>query len=136
MKPNCALRDWDSRNPMQRPAVNGALPKGSLLAGVFAAIAASTCCLGPLVLLALGISGSWIGNLKAFEPFRPLFIGLTLLFLGMAFRKLYLAPQSCATDAPCAAPQSLRTQRVIFWIVTVLVLAVIAFPWVGPYFLE
>lgn len=112
------------------------LSKGSLIAGIFAAIAASTCCIGPLLLLALGVSGSWIGNLKAFEPVRPLFIGLTLLFLGLAFRKLYLVPQSCAVDAPCAKPAALSKQRTIFWIVTALVLAVIAFPWVGPYFLE
>jgi len=114
----------------------GGLSKGSLIAGAFAAIAASTCCIGPLLLLALGISGSWIGNLKAFEPFRPIFIGLTMLFLGLAFRKLYLVPQACAVDAPCAKPGSLQNQRIIFWVVTVLVLAVIAFPWIGPYFLE
>jgi mercuric ion transport protein len=114
----------------------GGTAKGSLIAGVFAAIAASTCCVGPLLLLALGVSGGWIANLRVFEPARPLFIGLTLLFLGLAFRKLYLVPQTCATDAPCANPTALKTQRTIFWIVTVLVLALIAFPWVGPYFLE
>src|SRR5881398_1114070 len=55
--------------------------KGSLVAGVLAAIGASVCCVVPLVLLALGIGGAWVGNLTAFEPYRPLFIGLTLLFL-------------------------------------------------------
>ncbi|MGR5415051.1 mercuric transporter MerT family protein, partial [Vibrio astriarenae] len=33
--------------------------KGPLVAGVLAAIGASVCCVGPLVLLALGIGGSW-----------------------------------------------------------------------------
>ena len=66
--------------------------KGSLWAGILAAIGASVCCVGPLVLLALGISGAWIGNLTALEPYRPIFIGLTLLFLGLAFRRLYLVP--------------------------------------------
>ena len=37
---------------------------------------------------ALGISGAWIGSLTALEPYRPALIGLTLLFLGLAFRKL------------------------------------------------
>ncbi len=56
--------------------------KGSLVAGSLTAIGASVCCVGPLVLLALGISGAWITNLAALEPYRPIFIGLTLFFLG------------------------------------------------------
>ncbi|MGS9811080.1 mercuric transporter MerT family protein, partial [Pseudomonas aeruginosa] len=65
--------------------------KGSLVASSLTAIGASVCCVGPLVLLALGVSGTWVGALTMMEPLRPLFIGLTLLFLGLAFRKLYLA---------------------------------------------
>ena len=38
---------------------------------------------------------------------RPLFIGLTLLFLGLAFRKLYLVPQVCTPGTPCADPRTL-----------------------------
>jgi mercuric ion transport protein len=38
--------------------------------GGLAAILASTCCLGPLVLVALGFSGAWIGNLTVLEPCR------------------------------------------------------------------
>ena len=53
--------------------------RGALLAGGLAAILASTCCLGPLVLLMLGVSGAWIANLTALEPFRPYFIGATVL---------------------------------------------------------
>jgi mercuric ion transport protein len=48
--------------------------RGALYVGGLAAILASTCCLGPLVLLMLGVSGAWIGNLTALEPYRPLFI--------------------------------------------------------------
>ncbi|MDT8383237.1 MAG: mercuric transporter MerT family protein [Gammaproteobacteria bacterium] len=112
------------------------LSKGTLIGGIIAGIAASTCCIGPLVLLTLGISGSWIGNLSALESVRPIFIGLTLLFLGLAFRKLYLTPQACAVDAPCARPSNLRKQRITFWVVSVFVLVVISFPWYGPYLLD
>lgn len=48
--------------------------KGSLIAGVLAAIGASVCCVGPLVLLALGIGGTWVSKLTAMEPYRPVFI--------------------------------------------------------------
>lgn len=108
--------------------------KGSLVAGVLAAVGASVCCVGPLVLLALGIGGAWIGNLTAFEPYRPLFIGLTLLFLGLAFRKLYLVPQTCAPGTACTAPHTPKRQRLIFWSVAVLLLGLLAVPWFAPLF--
>jgi mercuric ion transport protein len=108
--------------------------KSSLAAGVLAGIGASVCCVGPLALLALGIGGAWIGNLTALEPYRPIFIGLTLLFLGLAFRKLYLMPQVCAPDTQCANPQHNARQRVTFWIVTMALLALLAVPWFAPMF--
>lgn len=108
--------------------------KGSLIAGVLAAIGASVCCVGPLVLLALGIGGTWVSNLIAMEPYRPIFIGLTLLFLGLAFRKLYLVPQACALGTPCADQRTIRRQRLMFWIVAVLLLGLLAVPWLAPLF--
>ena len=108
--------------------------KGSLIAGALAAIGASVCCVGPLVLLALGIGGTWVGSLTAMEPFRPYFVGLTLLFLGLAFRKLYLAPQVCAPGTPCTNPDTLKRQRITFWIVSTLLLGLLAVPWVVPLF--
>ncbi len=104
------------------------------MAGALAAIGASVCCVGPLVLLALGIGGTWVGSLTAMEPFRPWFIGLTLLFLGLAFRKLYLVPRVCAPGTPCADPRTLKRQRITFWIVTTLLLVLLAVPWFAPLF--
>ncbi len=112
------------------------LSKGTLAGSIIAGIAASTCCIGPLLLLTLGISGSWIGNLSAMEAFRPYLIGITLVFLGLAFRKLYLVPQTCAVDAPCSTLSNLRKQRITFWVVSVFVLIVMSFPWYGPYLLD
>ncbi|MGH6880679.1 MAG: mercuric transporter MerT family protein, partial [Hypericibacter sp.] len=39
--------------------------------GVLGALAAMSCCILPLVLFALGISGAWIGNLTALAPYQP-----------------------------------------------------------------
>jgi mercuric ion transport protein len=102
--------------------------KNTLIAGALAAIGASACCIGPLVLLALGIGGSWIGSLTALESYRPIFIGLTLLFLGLAFRRLYLVPQICTLGIPCADPHTIKRQRRTFWIVSVFLLALLAVP--------
>lgn len=108
--------------------------KSSLFAGVVAGVGASVCCVGPLVLLALGISGAWIGNLTKLEPYRPYFIGLTLVFVGLAFRRLYLIPQSCAPGMSCARPNALKRQRLSFWLVTGLLLALLLTPQIIPLF--
>jgi len=109
--------------------------RNSLVAGVVAAIGASVCCVGPLVLLMLGIGGAWIAHLTALEPMRPWFTAATLLFLGLAFRRLYLQPQVCAPGAACANPVVLKRQRLIFWIVALSLLALLAVPWLAPLFL-
>ena len=108
--------------------------KSSLLAGVAAGIGASVCCVGPLVLLAFGVSGAWIGNLTALEPYRPFFIGLTVLFLGLAFRKLYLLPEICAPGTSCANPRVLKRQRLTFWLVASGLIGLLMVPWVVPMF--
>jgi mercuric ion transport protein len=107
---------------------------GFLIAGILSAVGASICCVGPLVLLALGVSGAWIGSLSALEPYRPIFIGLTLLFLGFAFYRLYLVRPACVPESTCANPRTLKNQRVAFWIVTILVLGLISVPWFAPLF--
>jgi mercuric ion transport protein len=109
--------------------------KSSLVAGVLAAIGASVCCVGPLVLLTLGIGGAWIASLTALEPLRPWFIAATLLFLGLAFRRLYWQPQVCEPGAPCADPKVLKRQRLIFWGVALALLGLLSVPWLAPFFL-
>ena len=106
----------------------------SLAAAILAGIGASLCCVAPLVLLALGISGAWIGSLTSLEPYRPAFIGITALFFAIAFRKLYLAPQACAVGGSCPDPMTRTRQRIVFWVAGVLTLALLAVPWVAPLF--
>lgn len=101
-----------------------------------AAIGASLCCIGPLVLISLGIGGAWMSYLTALEPYQPIFAGITLLFLFLAFRKLYLVPRQCAPGDSCALPNVLRNQRIIFWIVTALLIALLTFPYYGLMFFE
>jgi mercuric ion transport protein len=104
-----------------------------LWAGVVAAIVGSLCCVAPLVLLMLGISGAWIGHLTALEPYRPIFIGVTGIFMALAFRQLYIVPARCAPEEACANPDLQKRQRQIFWIVVAGIVALIAFPWIAPF---
>lgn len=109
--------------------------KGSLVASVLAAVGASVCCVGPLVLLTLGIGGAWVSNLIALEPLRPWLIAVTLLFLGLAFRRLYLQPQACEPGTACAEPAVLKRQRLIFWAIALALLVLLSVPGLAPLFL-
>jgi mercuric ion transport protein len=79
--------------------------RGVLVAGGLAAILASTCCLGPLVLIALGFSGAWIGNLTVLEPYRPIFIAAALVALFFAYRRIFRPPR------PANQVKSVRFRR-------------------------
>ncbi|TBR10839.1 MAG: mercury transporter MerT [Lysobacter sp.] len=104
-------------------------------AAVLAALGASVCCVLPLVLVLLGISGAWIGNLAAFDRWRPLFMSLTLLALGIAFVTLYgPAARRCATGL-CGDPARLRTRRRLLWMATLAIALLVLFPYyIGWFF--
>src|ERR1700682_3334946 len=57
--------------------------RGLLAAGgMLGALASSSCCMLPLALFSLGVSGAWIGNFTRLAPYQPYFIAATLMFLG------------------------------------------------------
>ena len=101
--------------------------RGALAAGGLAAILASACCLGPLVLVALAFSGAGTGNLTALEPYRPVFIGGALVALVLAYRRIYRPVAACEQGEVCAAPQARSAYKMIFWGVAALA-GVVAFP--------
>ena len=115
---------------------NGSLEKASLIGGALAAIVASVCCLGPLLLVSVGISGAWISNLTAFEPYRPYAIGVALLSMVLAYRKIYAGParEACEPGTLCAVPQTRRVYKVMFWVVFAMVLAALGFPYAARFF--
>lgn len=104
--------------------------------GLLGAIAASSCCILPLVLFSLGISGAWIGNLTAMEPYRPVFITVTLGFLGYGYYLVYWRPRrACADGNACARPLPKRMVTYSLWFATALVASVLAFPYAAPWLL-
>ena len=120
---------------MERTSPDDRAPgRGALLTGGLAALLASTCCLGPLLLLMLGFSGAWIGNLTVLEPYRPLFIGIAAVALLFAGRRIWRPATACTRGTMCAAPGTQRVYKVLFGVVTLLVLIALAFPSVAPWF--
>ena len=107
---------------------------GALFVGGLAAILASTCCLGPLVLVALGVSGAWIGNLTRLEPYRLFFIAGALVALFFAGRQIFRPAEACQPGELCAVPTNRRVYKIIFGVVSVLVLIALVFPYVLKFF--
>ena len=101
--------------------------------GIFTAIAASLCCITPILALIAGTNGlastfSWL------EPFRPYFIGLTILVLGFAWYQI-LKPKkqidcNCDTEEK---PKSIQS-KMFLGIVTVFAIVMLAFPYYSSIF--
>lgn len=105
------------------------------IGAALAAIGASVCCVVPFLLISLGIGGAWMSAFTSMETFRPYFIILTLAFIGLGYRKLYLIPDSCEEGKTCAETEVKQKQRMIFWTGSALILLLLAFPWYAPIFL-
>ena len=118
-------------SPTQKPTEGGG---GALLAGGIAAILASTCCLGPLVLITIGVSGAWISNLTVLEPYQPIFVGVAVIALLLAWRRIWRPAAACEPGQVCAIPQVNRAYKALFGVVTALVAVALGFPFVAPWF--
>jgi mercuric ion transport protein len=90
--------------------------QATLAGGVLAALLSSLCCLGPLVLVTLGIGGAWMANLAALEPYRPLFLGVAVVCVVLAYRYIYHtpAPAECEPGTLCALPHTQRVYKRMF----------------------
>lgn len=112
----------------------------NVLAGgsAFGAIAMSSCCILPLALFSLGVTGAWIGNLTALYPYKAYFFVATVGFLAAGFWKVYRETSAVgrAEGSYCASPASDRLVKSALWASTVLVAAALAFPYAAPLLLD
>ena len=95
----------------------------SLAGSIAAATAASACCIGPVLLALMGLGGAAFAMRLA--PSRPYLLGMTVLLLGTAFFFVYRRP---ACDG-----SSRRGLKIVLWLATALVAALLAFPWYVNY---
>ena len=104
--------------------------------GILGALAASSCCIVPLALFTLGISGAWIGNLTALAPYQPIFFAATGGFLGVGYWLVYRLPKTVCADGTCARSLPSRLVKSALWAATALVLAAVAFKYLAPLMLR
>jgi len=113
--------------------VQGLMAAGGLLG----ALAASSCCILPLVLFSLGVSGAWIGNFTQLAPYQPYFLAATLGFLGYGYWLVYRSSKlACADGEACARPLPNRIVKTGLILATILVIAALGFDFVAPLFLN
>ena len=114
----------------------GSLPRTQKLlaaGGVIGALAASSCCIVPLVLFAIGVSGARIANLTQLAPYQPYFIAATLACLAGGYGLLYRSRKMvCTDDQVCARPLSSRIVTSGLILATILVIGALAFDVVAP----
>lgn len=103
----------------------------TIFGSVGAAMGAAVCCLGPVVLVSLGVGGAWIGNLSALEPYRPLFMAVAAGFLGFGYYRVYgqSKQEECGEGAECEVPRASLANRVSLWVATVVVVGLFASPY-------
>ncbi|MGJ8670615.1 MAG: mercuric transporter MerT family protein [Oceanococcus sp.] len=106
--------------------------KLAITTGIAAGVGASVCCVAPLLFVGLGLGGSWLSALTAFEPYRPIFIGVAALALVIAYRSLFLAKPDCEDGRACANPEVRKRRQVLFWSVAVVVSGLVASPYLIP----
>lgn len=96
--------------------------------GVAAAIASALCCAGPLIAIALGVSGA--GLAATFEPLRPYFVGGAVVFLGLGYVAVQREERKACEPGKACASQEVR-HRMKRWlgVATVLVVLFATFPW-------
>jgi mercuric ion transport protein len=103
--------------------------------GIMGALGAASCCVIPSALFLAGVSGAWIGNLTALEPYQPIFAAVALAFIGAgAWRLRAKQPVACA-DGYCATPRSERIARIGLVVAATLVVIAVGFPYAARYFL-
>lgn len=97
----------------------------TLTGGVFAGLAASLCCIGPLLSLTLGL-GSFAAS-AWFAQWRPVLLGVTFVLLGVAWYLTYRRPKVDCADGSCARPPG-KAARLSLWLGTLVALAAAIYP--------
>lgn len=106
------------------------------VSGVIAAIVASLCCIGSVLLVLLGVGG--IGAFAVFDLYRPYLIGLTAVLLALAFYLAYRKREVKCEDGTCPEGMDFhkvesagKWNKIGVWIATIIAVFAIAFPYLG-----
>lgn len=121
---------------IETPPTGEGTTKLAVAAGAFGAIAASSCCILPLLLFGIGVSGAWIGNLTSLAPYQPYFIAFALANMAYGGWRVYRFRQvACEPGSACAKPINNTIVVSGLVVAALLVAAALSFNFVAPFFL-
>jgi len=109
--------------------------KALLGSGIITAIAASLCCITPVLALIAGTSGM-ASSFSWMEPFRPYLIGITVLVLSFAWYQKLKPRTEEEIQCDCEEDEkpSFWQSRKFLLIITVFAVLMLAFPYYLPIF--
>jgi len=106
---------------------------GSLLG----ALAMTSCCILPLVLVSLGVGGVWIAQLTALYAYKWYTFFAASAFIGYGFWKVRRAEAgNCDQGTACARPINRRFMKASLWLATGVTVIAMIFPYITPYILS
>ena len=104
---------------------------------LFGALAMTSCCILPLVLVSLGVGGVWIAQLTALYAYKWYTFTFAAGFIAWGFWKVHRAEEGeCRDGTVCARPVNRRIMKASLWLATVVTAVAIVFPYVAPYVLR
>ena len=104
----------------------------ALAAGGIAALLAGACCVVPFVLVSIGLGGAWLANLQLLQPYRWVFIGVAVIALAFAWKRIYRPAVACEPGAVCSTPRVRRGYKIGFWSVVGFLLLMAGYPYYAP----
>jgi mercuric ion transport protein len=96
---------------------------------VLGAIAASSCCVLPLLFVSVGISGAWIGTLTKLAPYQPIFLAVAAGCIAAGFWSIYGRKQVVCEGPECGTATSRRMTKLALWTGVVILIAAGSAEW-------
>jgi len=104
---------------------------------LFGALAMTSCCILPLVLVSFGVGGVWIAQLTALYAYKWYTFAVAAGFIGYGFWKVYRAEAGeCRDGTVCARPVNRRIMKASLWLAAVVTAVAMIFPYLTPYILS
>jgi mercuric ion transport protein len=107
----------------------------SAAAGFAGAVAMVACCIAPLALFLLGVSGPWIATLTGLGAYKTWIAAGTVGSLGLGLALAYRPQRGCETGSTCATGKPRRLVRGALWLGMGLAVVSIAFTLISPFLL-
>ncbi len=122
-------------NQTDHIVANGRRQRLVAAGGLLGALVSSSCCILPLAMFGLGVSGAWISNFTQLAPYQPYFIAATLAFLAYGYWLVY-GRRACSDGDICARPLPKRIVKASLILATLLVVAALGLDFIAPLFLN